>query len=149
MKSVAVPCPACGKLVKNQRMHDKYCPAQEKVEMPEEVEVKKPTERLPGSHIYSGAGKLSGKVPWTHKKCEEAFGIVEYTPDETLPVTYNGVRVMCFAGLPMLMPGCHKAILERRKQKKQSGQRGNRDLQRIGVEDMGVLTGRAPGAEED
>ncbi len=107
-----VVCPDCGKDgLKNVGAHKQHCPAN-----PEAVIAVKPGQR-PGETIYSDTGRKTGKVLWTLQHCDEYFGTVEVIPDETLPVTFNGVMIQCFAGVSQLMPKCHADILEGRRKR--------------------------------
>ena len=76
-----------------------------------------PTERKPGMVIRGN------KVPWTRKAQDEVYGVCEFVPDETLPVTVNGVGYQLLAGVPMMCPTIVRDIYYRSK-------RGARDAAR-------------------
>jgi len=116
-KGETVTCPGCGKEgIKNLKAHQRFCPVLV-------TETKVDTSLKPGSHIVDDKGVKRGKVPWTLRKCEAVFGIVEYTPDETLPVTWNGISIQCLRGVSQLMPACHRDILLERKRRMQTTRR--------------------------
>ncbi len=71
-----------------------------------------------------------GKVPWTMKEIEKVFPVVEYVPDETMPVTWNGVKIQCFAGVSQLMPSCFRDVMENRKRKMR---RVNENVRNLGI----------------
>lgn len=57
------------------------------------------------------------KVPTTYKYMvdhPEKYGpIVDFVPERTLPLFFNGVKVQAFAGLEMHVPKCFKDIYDR------------------------------------
>lgn len=54
--------------------------------------------RLPGK-------KVSGmKTAWTYRDMLERFQIISFIPDETLPLTWNGIKVQAIAGIEMHVP---------------------------------------------
>jgi len=55
-------------------------------------------EIKPGQTIHGS------KVPWTRQDVEKAFPICAFVPDETIPVTYNGVMYQLIAGVECLVP---------------------------------------------
>ncbi len=61
-------------------------------------------DRAPGS-VVNGV-----KVPWTWKACEKVFGVVEFTPATSQPVTWNGLTKYFLADVPQLMPAIHRDI---------------------------------------
>jgi len=74
----------------------------------EKVEAKEP--RVPGKVVHGQ------KTPWTLKDIEEAradngdlaFPLCEFTPEDTVKVTWNGVMVQFIAGVSQLMPTCFR-----------------------------------------
>ncbi len=79
--------------------------------------MERPKGRVPGQTITDDKGRKQGKVPWTMKAIENIFGLCEYTPDETCPVTWNGVSIQCIRGVSQLMPTCFRDILLDRKRR--------------------------------
>ena len=73
-----------------------------------------------------------GKTPWTMKNLEEAYGIVEFTPDETIPVTVSGIKLMLLDGVTMTAPKCFQDIwLKSREARK--GRNTAKTLLRLGI----------------
>lgn len=74
----------------------------------EKVEATEP--RVPGKVVHGQ------KTPWTMKDIEEAradngdlmFPVCEFTPDDTVKITWNGVMVQFIAGVSQLMPTCFR-----------------------------------------
>lgn len=63
--------------------------------------------------------KINGnKTPWTEKDLNEMFEIVKFTPVETIPVGYNGVRYQCYAGIEMHVPSVVKEGYDRYMKRK-------------------------------
>ena len=75
-------------------------------EIQKEVETKV-EGRVPGQKIGGN------KTPWTEADLNEKFPIVPFTPMETIPITWNGVRYQCFAGHEMHVPSVIKEIYDR------------------------------------
>jgi hypothetical protein len=46
------------------------------------------------------------KRAWTMKECEAAFPVKVFMPEETVPLTWNGLRVQAIAGVQMAVPEC-------------------------------------------
>lgn len=73
-------------------------------------------ERIPGK-IVNGR-----KTIWTQKDIEARFPICEFTPDETIPVIYNGIRYQLIADVSMVAPTIIRDIyLEHRRKMRQIG----------------------------
>ena len=109
-------CGFCGETKGNVKAHERFCsknPDNIRVAKTEKVAVAAAVsgERQPGTIISDHQGRKLGKVPWTMKEIERRFSLVEYTPVETLPVTWNGVSIQCFRGVSQLMPSCFRDIL--------------------------------------
>lgn len=60
-------------------------------------------DRQPGSKVRQGRG-LKLKVPWTRADVERRFPKVEFTPGETLGVSFQGNRWQLLAGIRMVAP---------------------------------------------
>ena len=73
-------------------------------------------ERVPGK-IVKGL-----KTPWTAKDIERVFPLCEFTPEETIPVTYQGVKYQLFSGVSMVTPTIIRDIyLEHRRKMRRVG----------------------------
>lgn len=66
----------------------------------EQAEVKE--ERVPGKVVHGQ------KTSWTLKDIENVFPLCEFTPDNTVQVTWNGVMLQFIAGVSQLMPTCFR-----------------------------------------
>ena len=152
-------CPDCGKEVKNLGAHKRFCvkgltegqrtalaQAKDAAEqlVREELNKIEAPNKSPGSHIFDNRGRKIGKQPWTMGEIEKVFSLIEYTPDETVPVTWNGVSIQCFAGVSQLMPTCFKDIMEDRKRRMRLIGKSLKDYD---IDSYGVLAGPPPGAE--
>ena len=62
--------------------------------------------RIPG-RVVRGT-----KTPWTRGDVDRAFPPVTFTPEETIPVTYNGVRYLLIADVECCVPSCIKDIYD-------------------------------------
>ncbi len=75
-----------------------------------------PETRVPGLTI-AGA-----KTSWTKRDLEEKFPLVTWTPEETIPLCFNGVHYQAFMGFEWVTPSCIKSIYDNhRKVKMQQG----------------------------
>ena len=63
------------------------------------------------------AGTIIGdrKIPYTRKDLDEIYGTTEFIPDETIPITLQGIRFQMVAGRETCVPKEVKAIWDRRK----------------------------------
>jgi hypothetical protein len=52
------------------------------------------------------------KVPWTYEVMVKEFPIVTFTPEETIPLTWNGVKVQAYAQIEMHVPEPFKMIYD-------------------------------------
>ena len=75
-------------------------------------------ERKPGMHARSG------KVPYTRKYLEENFPKATFTPDENIPITWNGVRYDLFADREMTVPEPIKQVWDDYKKAKRRAGKG-------------------------
>ncbi len=78
-------------------------------EIKEEIEQKvaeKKEGRVPG-RIVAGS-----KTIYTYRDLCDMFPIVSFTPMETVPLSYQGVKVIAYAGIEMHVPQCFKEIYE-------------------------------------
>lgn len=55
-------------------------------------------ERMPGRRVKGQ------KTIWTYHDMVERFDIVDFTPEETIPLSWNGVKVQAYAGIEMHVP---------------------------------------------
>ena len=102
-------------------------------ELVEEAEQKieeKPTGRVPGLTIGST------KTIYTYQDLEKMFPYVSFRPEETIPLTFQGVKVQCFAGFEMHVPKCFKDIYDNHRREKG---RHAETLREANMEDLGVL----------
>ena len=59
------------------------------------------------------AGELTArKVHWTFHDAEKLYPPVTFTPEETIPVTFNGLTVQLMADQPITVPSCFKGIYD-------------------------------------
>ena len=86
-------------------------------ELVEETEVKieaEPEGRKPG--LTRG----SSKTTYTYPDLCDMFPTVSFTPEETIPLTFQGVKVQAYDGIEMHVPRCFKTIYDHhRKELKQ------------------------------
>lgn len=78
-------------------------------ELKGEVEAKieeTPVGRVPG-RIVDGV-----KTAYTYQDLVDMFPIVTFTPEDTLPLNFNGVRVQAIAGVEMHVPSVYKEIYD-------------------------------------
>ena len=68
-----------------------------------------PKERIPGQVVRGQ------KTTWTRHDMDRIYGVCEFTPEETLPITINGIRYQCIAGVTMLCPTIIQQNYNRRK----------------------------------
>ena len=74
------------------------------------------SERKPGMTIRGG------KVPWTPGDVERSFPKVTFVPEESIPVSFNGVRYFLREGEENTVPSCIKAIYDdHRKRERRIG----------------------------
>ena len=91
-------------------------------------EVESNQERIPGKAIKGV------KTPWTVRDMDKAYGITTFTPEETIPVTVNGIKFQLFDGIEITCPSIVKATYDNyRRQTRRIG----RDLVGRGIERMG------------
>lgn len=55
------------------------------------------------------------KVAWTWGEMLKRFPIVTFTPEETIPLTWNGVRVQALSQIEMHVPQPFKAIYDQHR----------------------------------
>lgn len=68
------------------------------------------------------------KVGWTWTKMKETFPLVIFTPEETIPLSFNGVRVQAIAQVEMKVPEPFKRIYDQhRKEMAKIPQMGDKD----------------------
>ena len=65
-----------------------------------------PVERVPGLTI------AGSKTTYTYRDLCEMFPIVSFIPEETIPLTFQGVSVQAIEGLEMHVPECYKRIYD-------------------------------------
>lgn len=93
----------------------------------EEEEVKVPVGLQCGQKyevtLRSGAKDLR-KVPWTRAVVEKQFPMVEIFPEDTLPLTWNGITYHIFEGHPIMVPQPHADIYRRYQRNKHAPKAG-------------------------
>ncbi len=84
-------------------------------------EAEKKVEEAPEGRV-PGLAIGDTKTSWTYNDCVEKFPIVTFTPEETIPLIFNGVRVQAIEGYEMHVPKCfytiyqqHRAMLRKPK----------------------------------
>ncbi len=79
-------------------------------------EVESEGERVPGKVVRGN------KTSWTDADLVKVHGLATFTPEETIPVTINGVRYQLFDGYEMTVPKIVKQIYdEHRKRQRNIG----------------------------
>lgn len=88
-------------------------------ELKEEIEPKAesfPKGKVPGITIGGT------KVGYNYQDLCKMFPIVSFTPDETIPLNFQGVRVQAISGIEMHVPKCFKNIYdEHRRRLRETG----------------------------
>ncbi len=59
-------------------------------------------DRVPGK-VIRGV-----KTPWTVKEMDKAYGIITFTPEETIPITVSGIKFQLFADREITCPSIVK-----------------------------------------
>ena len=65
----------------------------------------------PGMIVGKGTGHPM-KVPYTLNKLKDLFPEVTFTPEETIPVTYQGVKIQLIADREITVPEPFKGIYD-------------------------------------
>lgn len=68
-------------------------------------------ERVPGMTLHGV------KTSWRRSDVDKAFPICSFIPDETIPVTYNGVRYQLLSGIECLVPTIIRDIYNDRRRR--------------------------------
>jgi hypothetical protein len=63
-------------------------------------------ERVPGGTIRGS------KIPWTRGDVERRFPKVTFVPEESIPVTFNGITYQLREGEDNTVPSCIKVIYD-------------------------------------
>lgn len=79
-------------------------------------------ERKPGVTIRGS------KVPWTRGDVERAFPKVTFVPEESLPVTFNGITYRLTEGEDNTVPSCIKVIYDDHRKRERAIGRGIRGV---------------------
>ena len=90
----------------------------EKAEIIAEIsgEVEKQVETKP-EVLRPGMTNVSGhKIPYTRKHLDEIYGVCEFVPEETIPVTAHGVRYQLLTGVLMSAPTIVRDIYLRHRE---------------------------------
>jgi len=88
-----------------------------------------PTGRVPGLTI--GATKTT----YNYQDLVRMFPIVSFIPEETIPLTFQGVKVQAYVGIEMHVPKCFKDIYDNHRKEKRQIQK---TLKEAGILDLGV-----------
>ena len=81
-----------------------------KQELEPQVKEEASGERVPGKIVHGM------KTPWTYSDLCKVFPIVTFTPDESMPLTWGGVRVQALQDIEMHVPRCFRDIYLANKQ---------------------------------
>ena len=63
-----------------------------------------PDRLPPGSHIRDKEDRIIGRVPWTTQDILDTYPMVNYTPPETIPVTFQGHTVQFYSMMEIRCP---------------------------------------------
>lgn len=80
-------------------------------------------ERQPGMTIRR-AGGIAAKVPWTRADVEKRFPKVTFMPEETIPVTWNGVSYQLREGEEITVPSVIKTTYDNHRKRVRAIGRG-------------------------
>ena len=81
-----------------------------------------PKERVPG--LIRG----STKTTYAYQDLCSMFPIVSFTPGETIPLTFQGVKVQAYENVEMHVPECFRSLYERHLREQRSNQKNLREL---------------------
>ena len=101
------------------------------IEVQQKVETQ-PKIRTPGS-IVAGS-----KVAYTYQDLCKMFPIVTFTPEETIGLTFQGIRVQALEGKEMHVPKCFKNIYDQHRAAMRYGARGMPQVGYVNVEELGA-----------
>lgn len=93
-------------------------------------------DELPLDHRFKPGEynpRTRAKTPWTYKDLEQAYGIHEFTPDETIGVTVSGIRVQLLDNVTMTAPKCFYDIWMRSRNARR-GRDTERTLRALGID---------------
>lgn len=93
----------------------------------------------PGTIIGQGTG-MPYKVPWSRQAIERLYEMVEFIPDENVPVTVHGVRFDLFADRVNRVPSIVKGIYEDSRRETRTAHLPKQDSDRRGL----GIPGRTP-----
>lgn len=85
-------------------------------------------DRVPGK-VIRGV-----KTPWTVKDMDKVYGVITFTPEETIPVTVSGIKFQLFDGVEITCPAIVKATYDdyRRKTRRIGHDLASRGIVKIG-----------------
>ena len=105
-------------------------------EVRDEVDAKAETEGLHEGEV--GTIRHGNKVTPTYTSLCKQFPIVSFTPEETVPLNYQGVRFQALAGVECHVPKCFKDIYDNHR-RLSARSRVNKELANMGINiDEGV-----------
>jgi len=112
--------------------------AEEAKEVLEEI-----TQELESKVVEEAEMKVTGRKPgvtvggtkttYTYRDLCEMFPIVKFTPEETIPLTFQGVRVQALANIEMHVPECFEKIY---RQHRKTLSTAGRTLPQLGYENV-------------
>lgn len=79
------------------------------VDKAEERVEQEPEQRVPGLAVGDT------KTSYTYQDLCSMFPIVSFIPEETIPLTYNGVRVQALQGVEIHVPQCFKRLYDQHR----------------------------------
>jgi len=79
-------------------------------------ELESQADNFPKGGQIPGVTYGGNKAGYTYQHLCKMFPVVSFTPDETIPLTWNGVSVMAISGLEMHTPKCFKDLYDRHRQ---------------------------------
>ena len=83
------------------------------------AEVEKKVEEFTGKRI-PGMTVGGSKVSYQWSDLMDMFPVVSFIPEETIPLTFQGVMVQALAGIEMHVPKCFKDIYDRHVRERRS-----------------------------
>lgn len=75
-------------------------------------EVMRDTSDLPPGTVIGKGTQRARKVPWTMATIREVYPDITFTPEQTLPVTFNGVSMHLVSGVEVTCPSVFKGLYD-------------------------------------
>ena len=89
------------------------------------------TDKVPGM-VIGGT-----KTTYTYQDLVRMFPIATFTPEETIPLTFQGVTVQAIAGYEMHVPECFKKIYENHR--REARWAASNSAKEAGMQDLGTM----------